>query len=331
MKSENTGKMNNIQYLRALCAISVFLSHVPCLNISNGQIGVSMFLIISGFFAMMSSKKNQSNVFLKKILRIIPLYWALTICVYIFTCVKPDLLYNTSGSINCLIKSLLFIPYNADNVVKHGPLLNVGWYLEIDVFLMLLFSIINKLFYKYRLEITSFILLILFIIGRIFTFENYAVSLYTSYIIIFYIIGLFIYKLYSKKLNIFTEFDKKNYPVIYSTLFFILMYFYNGNIICTILLSIMFVLFLYNKKGKYPKLLVTLGNVSFPFYLIHYFIIALVDRLLFKLDIFNIYSCIIIITIFILTFAISYVVDKILKIIDKKIKLIVKLDNKKFI
>ncbi len=317
MKTKVENKMNNIQYLRGLCALSVFFSHVPCLHISSGQIGVALFMIIGAFFSMYSTDKNPNNVLVKKLIKIIPLYWMLTISVFVITIIKPNLLYSTVGSIGNLIKSLLFIPYDTNNIFGHGPLLNVGWYLEIDIYYMVIFSIFNKFFYEKRLKLSVFFFSFMFIIGRIFNFDHYIFTAYTSYCLIYYVLGLLIYQLYVNKSKLMSALNNKVIPIISTVVFFFIMYFFKHNIFFTLIISMLFIVTLYNDNGYYFKPIVYYGNISFPFYLIHYFVIAFFDRLVFNLNVFNLKTFLCIIVILLITLFLSYIINIFLKKFEK--------------
>ena len=58
-----------------------------CVNIPSigyEHSGAELFFIISGFVMMYSTEHNHSNFFLKRIIRIVPLYWSATLILFIF-------------------------------------------------------------------------------------------------------------------------------------------------------------------------------------------------------------------------------------------------------
>ena len=64
---------------------------------------------------MYVTEKSHKNFFLKRVIRIIPIYWILTFGVFSIAILKPDLLNNTTADYEHLLKSLFFIPFNIFN------------------------------------------------------------------------------------------------------------------------------------------------------------------------------------------------------------------------
>lgn len=116
--------INSIQYLRAIAALYVVLLHTSDkLELQNsftniGVSGVDLFFIISGFIITYIEVNNNTSdwkeFILKRFIRIIPLYWILTIffqfqyCL-LLTCFKRISLVLSGSS------SLLF----SSHKVKH--------------------------------------------------------------------------------------------------------------------------------------------------------------------------------------------------------------------
>ena len=86
------GGSRNIQYLRGVAATSVALFHTS-VNMSTfawpsslardfGDCGIDVFFVISGFVMFFVTKDNSMSprrVLLRRIIRIVPLYWLATI------------------------------------------------------------------------------------------------------------------------------------------------------------------------------------------------------------------------------------------------------------
>ena len=87
-------------------------------------------------------KNNEKFFLLKRIFRIVPLYWILTLGVFALAIFVPDVLNNTTANIVHLIKSLFFIPFDK-NGTGHFPILFLGWTLNFEVIFYFLFSLVS--------------------------------------------------------------------------------------------------------------------------------------------------------------------------------------------
>jgi exopolysaccharide production protein ExoZ len=142
--------LNNVQVLRAVAAFGVVLVHValfdkPLLGraLEFGRYGVDLFFVISGFVMVYTVARRPlgpGQFFLNRLIRIVPLYWALTLAVFTVALVAPQLLKATTADPVDLVKSLLFIPYRKSNGLMH-PVLFPGWTLNYEMFFYALFAL----------------------------------------------------------------------------------------------------------------------------------------------------------------------------------------------
>jgi len=145
-------RLDTLQILRFVAAFAVVLFHlVPEVNrrtggdwptLIVGRAGVDIFFVISGFIiAHTTSGRREPIGFLKRrLFRILPLYWALTLALFSVALVKPDLLKSTTADVPSLIKSLFFIPYVKGNGQIH-PVLFLGWTLNYEMFFYLAYTL----------------------------------------------------------------------------------------------------------------------------------------------------------------------------------------------
>lgn len=176
--ADTSGRYDSIQILRAVAAMAVVLVHVFNAYWADygvvdydifpiGYAGVDMFFVISGFIICHAAQNETSawRFMLKRMFRIIPLYYALTLGLFCVAALVPSLLKSASADFSHLIQSLLFIPYERPNgVIK--PLLFLGWTLNYEMFFYVIFAIGFKL--SRRPEIfTLCTVFILAIIGAI--------------------------------------------------------------------------------------------------------------------------------------------------------------------
>ena len=141
--------LNNLQVLRALAALLVVFAHTATLNrpllspwLSWGQAGVDLFFVISGFVMVYTTASKQvtpGKFALNRIIRIVPMYWALTLAVFAVALVAPSLLNSSRADWGELLKSLFFIPFVKSNGEVH-PLLFLGWTLNYEMFFYALFA-----------------------------------------------------------------------------------------------------------------------------------------------------------------------------------------------
>ncbi|MBV1918384.1 MAG: acyltransferase [Sphingomonadaceae bacterium] len=138
-----TAMLTNLQGLRALAAMLVVLYHALTADVFGpGRFGVDIFFVVSGFIMVYATKQEFSGIrFLaKRLIRVVPLYWSLTLLVFTVAVFAPHLLKATEVDFNQLIKSLLFIPFMKSNGMVH-PTLFLGWTLNYEMFFYLLFSV----------------------------------------------------------------------------------------------------------------------------------------------------------------------------------------------
>ena len=129
-------KINNIQVLRAFAAVAVAIFHTgylfPHMH-AFGSFGVDVFFVISGYMMARILETNPSFFLRRRLIRIVPPYWILTILLFFFAWKFPNLLKATQANGTELFKSLLFIPYYKGSGLLR-PLLFVGWTLNYEMF-----------------------------------------------------------------------------------------------------------------------------------------------------------------------------------------------------
>lgn len=130
------GEIKNIQALRALAAVAVVIYHIRTIGV--GLFGVDIFFVISGFIICYITQRRAENFLLHRIFRIVPLYWAATLAIFVVGIIAPRLLQTDDASLVHLAKSLFFIPYQRPNGLVQ-PVLFLGWTLNYEMFFYLVF------------------------------------------------------------------------------------------------------------------------------------------------------------------------------------------------
>jgi len=134
VKHPDTQELHSLQILRGIAALSVVYYHIGAIP-EFGSFGVDIFFVMSGFVIAMSLAKGQSatEFAIKRISRIVPLYWILTSVLLAIAYLAPHLLKSTTADLVNFAKSLFFIPYFKEEGVLR-PMLAVGWTLNYEMF-----------------------------------------------------------------------------------------------------------------------------------------------------------------------------------------------------
>jgi exopolysaccharide production protein ExoZ len=112
-----------------------------------GHIGVDIFFIISGFVIGLCVHDKQNHpspviFFLRRIVRIAPIYWLLTTLGFILLIFFPFLFRDREeADFFWFMASLVFLPYTSTEGINY-PVLGVGWTLNHEFFFYLLVSVI---------------------------------------------------------------------------------------------------------------------------------------------------------------------------------------------
>jgi exopolysaccharide production protein ExoZ len=142
----------NIQALRALAALLVVCVHMAAFGTllgwdprvtAFGNCGVDLFFVISGFIMMhtiMARPITARAFLLHRIVRVVPLYWMMTLVVFALALAAPSLLGDTRADGSALILSLAFIPFDRGGGVVE-PLFFLGWTLNYEMFFYACFAV----------------------------------------------------------------------------------------------------------------------------------------------------------------------------------------------
>lgn len=291
-----------IQLFRGLAALLVCCFHMKGLLPENsfgfvlfkkGSIGVPLFFIISGFIMYVTTSQIEWNFdkvktfLLKRAVRIIPLYYIATL---VYLGVSYQFHYYVIEHPKLLLPTIFFYPTYANLIgPSYGmPALKVGWSLNYEVYFYLLLAF-SFMFKKYRWYFFSSIIIVTLIIMPIltrgyvmqdlrqwYTFHFSYFSLITNPVILFFVLGLLIGKLYQSTINfnkliwanLFVIASFINFAGYYFDLFHVFSGFYTHLINCGLLI-LSTLLRDKLKPYKLPKLFIFLGDISFSLYLVH--------------------------------------------------------------
>jgi len=292
---------DSLQELRGLSAIFIVLSHIPLtkhIYLSLGSYGVAIFFLLSSFLTVHTTENRYDKFLLKRAIRIIPLYYIITLFTFIVALYKPNWFNTITATFPNLIKSLLFIPYKNDNGSVR-PILDVGWSLVAEVWFYIIFFVAMKISHKYRAEITLAILLILYAYIYIYSIKpNMSNSVFNQYklSVLSLATGVFIYIVWKKYLcqlsfNVDNLTLKRSCTCIIYCIYVIFGMLYNlfiangYNVLALIFPITIFTVFLTTNNIIIRfKPILFVGTISYSLYLSHEFIVKGVSRLIFELE-----------------------------------------------
>lgn len=281
----------SIQYLRGIAALLVLLAHISYKDIQYslgifhfdiGIFGVDIFFIISGFIMYQVSYNSPNTLysvysFLKhRIIRIMPLYWVLSIIALVLYIIAPNKVNSSTGATD-VINSFTLFPSETRYLVS------VGWTLSYEFYFYILFSI-SLYFRQYRAFIICSFLVGLFFIGSLINKKNFYIDFLTNSLLLEFVYGVIIAKLYQN----YNKFTRMHITIIAFGLLIICML-CNTTVLFQIpeirgiclglpAMLLVFVFVMIEKKLKKHEIhiLKEFGNMSYSLYLIHLFVLAFV-------------------------------------------------------
>lgn len=281
-------RFDSIQVLRGIAAFSVILHHIAF--IGKGAFGVDIFFCISGFIMMYITEINSEHFFMKRIIRLVPLYYAITAITFAGTVIMPGLFEKTTADLSGLIKSLLFIPFDSYGAVQ--PIVRVGWTLNYEMFFYLIVYISLLISKKYRSLIASGIIILLVVVGKAVDFYYAAFNFWTDSIMIEFIFGIISYEILRHTVSYYEKIKTPARVVlaVLAAFLYISLWTVDYNAVfagsdrCVaygIIGMVIFNLVFVSGYGlRMPKFFVWAGDISYSVYLLHYFIIRFYNRFL---------------------------------------------------
>lgn len=188
--------LRSIQTLRALAATSVVLMHVPF--IARGSFGVDIFFVISGFIMAFVGNDRSVPFMLKRLIRIVPVYWVGTTGILIMALVTPWYLGSTRPDLINLLKSLLFIPYvKEDGSIQ--PMMFLGWTLNYEMMFYVIFAFCLFFGRRSGILICQIVLIAMAALGALLRPESIPLRAWTDPIVTEFAYGLVLYQIWSAK------------------------------------------------------------------------------------------------------------------------------------
>jgi exopolysaccharide production protein ExoZ len=204
----------SLQYLRGIAALMVVYVHIGvqvprvsghALPLSElGAYGVDLFFVISGvvmWVTTIDGRTTPVSFMRKRILRIAPLYWSLTLFVSLVSLLMPSLVQSTSFDLSHLLASLFFVPWENPKFPGFYPVLIPGWTLNYEMMFYVIFAFALLLPSRWRLGMVLFILCGLTLVGATGS-VNGVLSYYTNSIVLEFGAGVLVGALYTSNVGL---------------------------------------------------------------------------------------------------------------------------------
>jgi exopolysaccharide production protein ExoZ len=169
---------------------------------SVGAAGVDVFFVISGFIITILTNNRETDAldFLyHRLVRIVPLYWILTLVAFAIGFLKVNFFYRFDRSFSNLTQSLLFLPHAAAKGLS-APVLQQGWTLEYEMFFYAVFTIWLFFHTKNRMIMVALLLGALAIIGIVTRQTSPVLLTYTSPLLLEFVAGIGLAVAWERKL-----------------------------------------------------------------------------------------------------------------------------------
>ena len=198
---------DGVQLLRFVAAMLVVIRHstnvltekVPGYAAGvweRGVVGVSVFFVISGFVMVLSGDRLRAQAdgwktfALRRIVRIVPLYWIATTSKLAMTLLVPAALIHAQTSWTHVVASYLFVP-SRNALGRIVPLHTVGWTLNLEMFFYATFCV--ALFLRIapvRFVASLFTLLLLWGLWDPSFSRSWPAKIYSSPMILLFLAGM---------------------------------------------------------------------------------------------------------------------------------------------
>jgi exopolysaccharide production protein ExoZ len=136
----------NLHLLRVIAALGVVYYHATStaglgLEWDVGSRGVDIFFVISGFIIAYIGTGKPEHFMRRRLIRVVPFYWAATMVVFVAATLAPQLFRTTSADLPHLLYSLAFIPHENAASGEMMPTLLLGWSLNFELFFYVWFAL----------------------------------------------------------------------------------------------------------------------------------------------------------------------------------------------
>lgn len=201
-----------LQYIRAIAALLVVYFHAilqleklnPDAWITDylfGKSGVDLFFVLSGFVMWITTSDKPQTVadfWWKRVRRVVPLYWAVTLAAAFVALIVPQILKSTQFDIPHILASLAFLPWiNPSDPAGEmiAPLLVPGWTLNYEMYFYLLFGLCLLVPVRHRILAITALIGLIFLAANLAP-ESTAARFYGDTVIFEFVAGVILGRIY---------------------------------------------------------------------------------------------------------------------------------------
>lgn len=207
-----------LQYIRAIAALLVVYFHAilqmeklnPDAWITDylfGKSGVDLFFVLSGFVMWITtSDKHQavSDFWWKRVRRVVPLYWAVTLAAAFVALVVPQILKSTQFDVPHILASLAFLPWlNPSDPAGEmiAPLIVPGWTLNYEMYFYFVFGLCLLVPVRHRIVAITALIGSVFIVANLAP-DSTAARFYGDTVIFEFVAGVILGRIYKSGVSI---------------------------------------------------------------------------------------------------------------------------------
>ena len=284
-------RIDAVQALRFLGAMCITVYHFTGLSgdcLFDFSHAVYLFYLISGFMIMLSTEQPEKKRFFltRRLIRTLPLYWGLTVATFAAGQFFPSLV-GYRPTVEQLIKSLLFIPFSRTTIrstVAIRPIVGLGHTLQMEMLFYLMFLIALRISHKYRGWIAAGFAAAVAVAGQLWPARGPVTHFYSAnpWVWTSFIVGLALYgvfRLLQEKQLVLRHRSLPALATVAAALALAVPAFlrptspwYSIALFAAVLTAGL----TWSACGlPTPRLIVFLGNISFSYYLLHFYLVAL--------------------------------------------------------
>lgn len=306
-------RIDSVQVLRALAAVLVLfchgaaeLDHSTSLGwhsildfvVEKGLFGVDIFFVISGFIMTRviegrATYKGRAFAFMsERLIRIIPLYWLVTILAILVAATAPVLKHHNDYTFGYVLKSLFFFPAVNPTSGAPEPALGLGWTLDYEMFFYLILTVLIFFHVKRLNFFLSVVIVSLVVIGKVVRLpkEDVVYLYWTHTLLLEFLIGCLLAHLRANGVVL-------GAPVRLSLAAIGVVWWLVASpplagefswrgLVWGVPAALIFAsLTMGGRQAQYPALMIAIGNSSYSLYLTHLFVMRLVSVALAHLSI----------------------------------------------
>lgn len=205
MPGKTGGTLVGIQLLRGIAALLVVFEHYVGTSMERGfaidglqgtgvgHVGVDIFFVISGFIMEYTCggkpyRLGDRSVFiLRRMIRILPLYWAMTVLAFAITLIFSSAVHS-HPTWNQLLMSMLVLP-GRDATGTYGYVITMAWTLTYEFYFYILFCLFLPMPPRTRLLALAALFGFATLAGEAFTPVNPLFGILTNPIVFEFLLG----------------------------------------------------------------------------------------------------------------------------------------------